>query len=139
MTKREERNRKRCLACENYTHNACPILANADTFDLDKCVKEYEFYKNIKNDSIEEFLLKSNPIMLLQYFSKSRPLAIGDVVITLRGGFGTHSCGKMLLVISDDNPMFVLMDRFGKKYGVDKNNWYMDVFRLDMQTFILDE
>lgn len=135
MEERKTNNRKRCLNCSDYGHNVCPLFADANTFDLDKCVKEYDFYKNIKENSIEKFIFETQPIMLLQYVSKSRPLNVGDIVITLTGGFGTFHSGKILKVFDVDDYQFTLIDRDNMKYCVQKETWYYKVFKLDSQTF----
>jgi hypothetical protein len=122
-------NRKRCLACEHYGTNVCPLLANADVFAIDKCIFEYDDVKNIQPNSIEEFIFHNYPIIFLQWNGKGKTLEVGDKVITLRGGFGTFNSGKFLTVTKIDKYQYWFTDG-NKSYCVQKDKWYMSVFKL---------
>lgn len=123
-------NRKRCIACKYYSRNRCPMLAEADIGSIDKCILEYDDVKNIKSNSLEEFIFYNYPTVFLQWMGKGKSLEVGDSVVTLRGGFGTLYSGKFL-TISDmsDNAYFAKDGEHN--YVINKDRWYMDVFKLN--------
>ena len=123
-------NRKRCLNCEHYGLNTCPLFANADVFAIDKCILEYDEVKNIKKDSIEEFVFWNSPTTYLQFLGKGKSLNVGDKVITLRGGFGSFDSGKFLTItdLEDDKYYFATDGKYD--YCINKDKWYAQVFKL---------
>ena len=122
-------NRKRCIACKYYSRNRCPMFIEADVGSIDKCILEYDDVKNIKLNSLEEFIFYNYPTVFLQWMGKSKSLEIGDNVITLRSGFGSHCSGKFLTITDiSDNEYFAKDGEHN--YAINKNNWYMDVFKL---------
>ena len=122
-------NRKRCLTCKNYSMNRCPLFANADVGAIDKCILEYDEVKNIQKDSIEEFIFYNDPITYLKFIGKGKSLEVGDRVMTLAGGFGSLYPGKFLTVTGCSDDYYWLKEE-GHEYGVDRNDWYMKVFKL---------
>lgn len=122
-------NQKRCLACKHYSRNCCPMMADASTSKIDKCILEYNDVKNIRPCSIEEFIFYNHPLIFLQWCGKGKSLEVGDKVITLRGGFGTCYSGKFLTVTKSDEYHYFFTDG-NNDYALLKDEWYMSVFKL---------
>lgn len=133
MEDRELQNRKRCLQCEHYGMNVCPLMANGDVFNLDICILDVVKKKNWNDNSPEMFMFKNNPTLFLKYLSflrKDKLPNIGDKVITLRSGFG--GWGGNIRFISDVNDEYIeLQDSNDSKFISYINVWHNDLFVFD--------
>ena len=69
MNAQRLKNRERCLRCRVYGTNVCPLMANADVFELDVCILEIVSAKNWDSNSPEFFMNCHHPITLLKYLS----------------------------------------------------------------------
>lgn len=124
--------RKKCLRCKYYDANICPLMAGADTFQIDKCILEYEEIKNIKEDSLDGFVFYSTPITYLSYLGykeKENYPQAGQTVLTLTGGFGSRYPGKFIKVDFEDDSQIYLIDDDGK-YCVSKDKWWEKLFKV---------
>lgn len=136
MTDKEKQNRHRCLECEHYSSNACPLMANRDVYTLDICILDIISKKDWAENSPEMFMFKHNPTLMLSYLSfnrRSKLPKIGDKVITLRPGFGGFG-GKTLYVVDLVDTYIELVrdpSTTGSSYLSDINEWYKDLFVLD--------
>lgn len=92
-------NRKRCLKCQYYGRNVCPLMAGADTFKIDKCILEYDTIKDIKENSLDYFVFYNNPVEYLSYLGfkeKDNYPVPGQKVLTLTAGFSSSYSGKFV-------------------------------------------
>ena len=133
----ELKNRKRCLACKYYGCNVCPRLADADTFQIDKCIIDYDTIKLIAPGSLDEFIFERNPkeyLSFLGYKEKENYPKVGQLCITLKSGFSSTHSGKFVRVIKEDDIQIFLEDAFSNKprqYCVEKRNWYELLFKAE--------
>lgn len=127
-------NRKRCLQCKYCNRNSCPKMADADIGLISSCILNNPLIKNIKENSLEEFLFINEPITLLSYFSYARrndfPKA-GASVVALTSGFNSSFSGKLLTVISQDDVQLFLKDENDNEYCVENDTWYKRIFVLE--------
>lgn len=105
-------------------------ISHANRQHLVKCLLEYDELKDIKKDSIEEFVFLNSPITYLRFIGKGKTLDVGDLVMTLRGGFGSCNNGKLLNIIESDNDKYYLATDGKYSYCIEKDTWYMSVFKL---------
>lgn len=126
-------NRKRCLKCQYYGCNVCPLMAGADTFKIDKCILEYDTIKDIKENSLDYFVFYNNPVEYLSYLGfkeKDNYPVPGQKVLTLTAGFSSSYSGKFVQVDSEDEVQIFLSDANGE-YAVSKTEWWKKLFKLD--------
>ena len=60
-------NRKRCLKCGYYGRNVCPLMGDADVFQIENCILEYKDIKSLKDGTLDYFVFWINPLMYLSY------------------------------------------------------------------------
>lgn len=141
MTDKYVENRKRCIACKYYGCNVCPLMADASTGCIDRCILDYDIIKAIQPRSLDEFIFHKNSIEYLQYIGKkdadNYPKK-GELCLTLTAGFSSAYSGKFVQVIDEDDIQIFLTDadvgegaRKDAKYCVEKKDWYMRLFRCD--------
>lgn len=126
-------NRKRCLQCQYYSRNACPLMANADVFKINKCILDYEEIKEIEENSLDAFVFYNNPVEYLSYLGfkdKDNYPSAGHIVLTLTAGFSSHYSGKFLQVDSEDDYQIFLSDEIGE-YCVSKLEWWKKLFKVN--------
>lgn len=131
----------RCHSCPHSKYGGyCSLLFLTDFTRCEKCILDYDIVKNIKPNSIEEFLFDNGDIKpLLQFSNKGKPLNVGDIVMTLRAGFGSSDPGKLLRVV-DTFPSgeYKLENIFHKvsnnSYGLRKD-WWMVAFKIEGSIF----
>lgn len=125
-------NRKRCLQCQYYSRNVCPLMADADVFKIDRCILDYEEIKEIEEHSLAAFVFYNNPAEYLSYLGfkdKDNYPAAGDIVLTLTSGFSSCHSGKFLTVDSEDDVQIFLSDKINT-YSVSKLDWWKKLFKL---------
>ena len=131
-TEKEIRNRKRCLTCEYYGMNVCPLMANADVFKLDICILDIMKKKKYTLNSPEMFMFKNEPLLLLQWWSFQRENKIpniGTKVVVLRQGCGGPT-GVVRTVVGIKENYIEITDG-QQMYIIYKERWYKDLFCLD--------
>ena len=85
-------NRRRCIQCKYYGRNVCPLMADADVFQIEKCILEYEEIKSLREGTLDHFVFWRNPIEYLSYLGykdKDNCPVVGETVLTLTGGFSS--------------------------------------------------
>ena len=128
-------NRKRCLACDKYGINECPLMCYADVFQIDNCILEHQMVKQLKEGSPEWFMFTNNPISFLCYINYTRKdylPPVGAKVVTLRSGFG-GSAGMTRYIKSIDEKYFTLTNNprgEGQEYITPIETWYNYFFEL---------
>lgn len=131
------KNRKRCLTCQYYGKNVCPLLAEADVGRIDTCILEYPDIKAIKEGSLDEFVFYRNSKEYLSYLGfirKNKLPETGAPALTLTGGFSSCYPGKLVKVIKIDDHQIFINDLAGDdkdaKYCVPIGAWYEKLFIL---------
>lgn len=134
------RNRRRCLTCEFYGKNICPLMVGADVFQIDNCILNKKEIKELPKDSLDEFIFYKNPLEYLSYLMYKRKdilPEVGQVVITLSAGFSSYYSGKFLKVTSlrklnSDLYEINLVDCNDetKEFSVYSDEWYKRLFIL---------
>lgn len=126
-------NRKRCLECKYYSHNECPLMVGADTFQIEKCILEFDAIKAIEEDTLDHFVFFSNPRLYLAYLGfkdKENYPKVGQKVLTLTGGFHTSYSGKFITVIGEDDIQLFLTDGI-YEFCVVKDGWWKQLFIIE--------
>lgn len=128
-------NRKRCLACKYYGMNACPLMGDADVFQIDNCILEHHMVKRLEEGSAEWFMFYSNPTLFLMYINykrKDKLPSIGSKVVTLRNGFNGWA-GVTRYIKSIDERYIVLTatsNGEGQESLSSVEKWYNDFFEI---------
>lgn len=125
-------NRKRCLNCEFYKRNLCPLMGGADVFQIENCILEREEIKSLKEGTLDYFVFWSDPLLYLSYLGykeKAEYPKVGQTVLTLTGGFSSLNPGKFLHIDSEDDIQLFLSDEDGN-YVVSKDVWWKRLFKL---------
>lgn len=132
-TEKEKKNRLRCLSCEYYGMNVCPLMADGDVFNLDICILNIVKKKKWAYDSPEMFMFRHDPLTLLHYLTYKRMNKlpkVGTKVLTLRSGFGGGP-GLIRWVARITPNTIELRDSLGNLYLSQKESWYLDFFAMD--------
>lgn len=125
-------NRKRCLVCKYYGGNACPLMCDADVFEIDNCILDDPRIKELKNGTAEWFMFTHNTVLFLGYLNYQRrerfPL-VGSKVVTLRGGFSGWA-GATRHIKEIDEKYITLVNSEGRESLSDIKTWYNDFFEM---------
>lgn len=132
---------ERCLNCRrdgdsNYCY--CRKFLQADLSRLEKCIMDYDCIKNIKPDSAEEFMFNNNQQLFYQYVNRGKILEVGDIVITLRPGFGSSGPGKLLRITKTHGygdyysaeAVYPNQNDSSLGYGI-QPEWWLDAFKIE--------
>ena len=125
-------NRRRCLKCEYYKRNVCPLMGGADVFQIENCIFENKDIKSLKEGTLDYFVFWNNPSEYLSYLGyKEKEIypKTGQKVLTLTGGFSSLNPGKFLYIDSEDDIQLFLSDADGH-YVVSKDEWWKKLFKL---------
>lgn len=133
---------ERCLHCRrdgDSDHCYCRKFLDADLSRLEKCIMDYDCMNSIKPDSAEEFMFNNNQKLFFQYVNRNKTLKVGDLVITLRTGFGQIGPGKILRItkIDERNGYYNAESVYPRNenesplgYGI-QPDWWLDVFKIE--------
>jgi hypothetical protein len=132
---RKYKNRKRCLECKHYGMNVCPLMCDADVFQIDNCILEDLRIKKIEENTAEWFMFTHNPVLFLKYLNfqrKDKLPNIGSKIVTLRSGFGGWS--GMIRYIRDIDEKYITLTNMkeggSQEYISSIKTWYNDFFEI---------
>jgi hypothetical protein len=131
-TEKRYENRRRCLACKHYGCNVCPLMGDADVFQIDNCILDNPKVKELKKGTAEWFMSIYSPALFLMYLNYQRKdnfPKIGRKVVTLRSGFSGYA-GVIRRIENIDEKYITLVNGEGRKSLSHIETWYNDFFEV---------